>query len=349
MTTKRRQRLSGGGVTIRDVAERAAVSSMTVSRVINNEGNVSAGTREKVQAIIRELNFAPNAAAQRLAAARSQKIALIYDNPSAGFLSEFLLGALDESSRTGAQLLVLKHGGDSPLEALVELALQAGVDGVVLPPPLSESDAIVERLGASNLAMVAVAPGRAGSRMSSVRIDNERAARDIADHLLSLGHRQFGFISGHPNQTVSEQRRWGFVDQLGRAGIPPAQITVEQGYFTYKSGLDAARKLLERPQRPTAIFAANDDMAAAALALAHRLGLEVPRDLAVVGFDDTPIAASLSPSLTTIRQPVAQMAATAINLLMEELNDRRNGEVEFTDILQNYELIIRESTGGQEP
>jgi LacI family transcriptional regulator len=345
MKKRRRQRLSGGGVTIREVAARAGVSSMTVSRVINNEQKVSRSTREKVNAVIRELNYAPNRAAQGLAAARGLKVALLYDNPSAGFMSEFLLGALNESSRNGSQLLVLKHEPDEDTTSLVDSVVASGADGVVLPPPLSDSSETAEQLAYAGIAVVGVAPGRPSARHSTVRIDNERAARDIADHLIGLGHRSFGFIAGHPNQSVSEQRRWGFVDQLGKAGIPPSQIIHEQGYFTYKSGLEAAEKLLRRSVRPSALFVANDDMAAATLAVAHRLGLEIPRDLSIVGFDDTALAAVISPSLTTVRQPVAEMARTALALLTGELKSRRTSRVEHAQVLSKHALIVRESTG----
>lgn len=336
--------MSGGGVTIREVAALAEVSSMTVSRVINNQQRVSRSTRERVNAAIRELNYAPNGAAQRLAAARGLKIALLYDNPSAGFMSEFLIGALNESSRNGSQLLVLKHDADADASALGRSVVASGADGVVLPPPLSDSTETAEMLAALGIAVVGLAPGRPSPRHSTVRIDNERAARDIADHLLALGHRTFGFIAGHPNQSVSEQRRWGFVDQLGKAGIPPAQIAHEQGYFTYKSGLEAAERLLHRSKRPSAVFAANDDMAAATLAVAHRLGLGTPHDLSVVGFDDTGVAAELSPSLTTVRQPVAQMATRAIALLTEQLKAGRSSRAEHVHVLSPHQLIVREST-----
>lgn len=347
--TRKRQRPSVGSVTIKDVAAKAQVSSMTVSRVVNNDQKVSRTTREHVQAVIRELNYAPNTAAQQLAGARGVKIALLYDNPSSGFMSEFLLGALDESARNGSQLLVLKHQEGEEATAILEALLAAGVEGVVLPPPLSDSNRFPDKLAQAGIAVVRVAPGRPSRRGSTVRIDNERAARDIADHLLGLGHRSFGFIGGHPNQSVSEQRRWGFFDQLGRAGIPPSRVTQEQGFFTYKSGLEAAGKLLQRSRRPTAIFAANDDMAAATLAVAHRIGLEVPSDLSVVGFDDTVIAAEISPALTTVRQPVAAMATAAVALLTDELRVRRLGPVAFSQVLRDHSLVVRESTGPAKP
>ncbi len=336
-------------MTIKDVAARADVSSMTVSRVLNSPHSVSRVARDRVNAAIRELKYAPNGAAQRLAAARSLRIGLLYDNPSAGFMSEFLLGALDESNRNGSQLLLLKHGPDDDASALVDAVVASGADGVVLPPPLSDSSETAEQLSLRGIAVVGLAPGRPNAWHSTVRIDNERAARDVADHLLAFGHRAFGCIAGHPNQSVSEQRRWGFVDQLGKAGIPPAQIVHQQGYFTYKSGLEAAGKLLRRATRPSAIFACNDEMASATLAVAHRLGLEVPRDLSVVGFDDTGIAAEISPSLTTVRQPVAAMARTALSLLTGQLKSRRSGRNEHTQVLSPHTLIARESTGRVQP
>jgi LacI family transcriptional regulator len=331
-------------VTIRDVAERASVSTMTVSRVINNGSSVRPETRAKVEEAIRALNYAPNAAAQRLAGGRRLRMALLYDNPSSGFLSELLLGALDESVRAGAQLAVLKYDESAGATGLLEALEASGGDAVLLPPPLCESEPVLQALAKANVAMVGLAPGRPSGVMSTVRIDNERAAREIADHLLALDHRRFALIGGHPNQTVSEQRRWGFVDQLGRAGVPPSSIVVGPGSFTYRSGLEAAERLLSAERRPTAIFAANDDMAAADHSVAHRLSIDVPRELSVVGFDDTPLASELWPPLTTIRQPLTEMAEMAVKLLVEAVR-RPSGASEHQDLVVPHALIVRGSTG----
>src|SRR5262249_43529026 len=150
-------------------------------------------------------------------------------------------------------------------------------------------------------ATVAVATGGAASEVSCIRIDDRAAAAEMTRYLVGLGHRRIGFIEGHPNQTASHERLAGFREIIeGSAG---AEAVVAQGYFTFASGLEAAETLLGARPRPTAVFASNDDMAAATISVAHRRGLDVPRDLTVVGFDDTPLAVTLWPPLTTVRQP----------------------------------------------
>jgi LacI family transcriptional regulator len=344
---EQQRRRGGQGATIRDVAARVGVSPMTVSRVINNESNVSETTRAAVNDAIRALNYAPNQAARRLAGSESLRIGLLYTNPSMAFLSEFLLGALGESSRTGHQLVVEKCGTTPAAEraALTKL-LQGGVQGIILPPPIGEARAVLAEIARLGVTALAVGTGQPSAEVATVRMDNYRAARELTDHLLALGHRHIGFIKGHPNQTISAQRLHGFQDALADAGLDPATAPVEQGYFNYRSGLAAAEKLLAGPDRPTAIFAANDDMAAATVATAHRLGLSVPRDLSVAGFDDTVIAPTLWPSLTTIRQPISAMGRAAVALLLEEMRRRRAGTGgPPVQQLLRYTLIGRESTG----
>ncbi|HEX7761497.1 MAG TPA: LacI family DNA-binding transcriptional regulator [Caulobacteraceae bacterium] len=342
---ERQRRKVSLGATIRDVASRAGVSPMTVSRVVNREDNVKPETRELVNQAIRDLNYSPNPAARSLAGSAPFRIGLLYDNPSTGYLSEFLVGALDEASRRGAQLVVEKCVESELAHATLARLLKTGVDGLILPPPLCESPDVLAEVRAAEAPAIAVAPGRPSADMATIRIDNEAAAFELTQHLLDLGHRSFGFIKGHPNQTVSAQRLDGFRAAVKAAGIEDGAICVEQGYFTYRSGLEAAERLLARKPRPTAIFAANDDMAAATAALAHRRGLDVPADVSIVGFDDTPIASTVWPSLTTIHQPIAAMARAAIDLVLEEIRRRRNGGGEPRQLLHPHMLIVRESSG----
>jgi LacI family transcriptional regulator len=185
----------------------------------------------------------------------------------------------------------------------------------------------------------------ASTDMATIRIDNEAAAFELTQHLLNLGHKRFGFIKGHPNQTVSQQRLDGFMAALKAAGIPMEDIRVEQGYFTYRSGLDAAERLLAADPRPTAIFAGNDDMAAAAAGVAHRLGLDVPGDVSIVGFDDTSIADNIWPALTTVHQPIAAMARAAVDLVLEEIRRKRDGGGEPRQLMHPHTLIVRDSSG----
>jgi len=342
---ERQRRKTTQGATIRDVAAKAGVSPMTVSRVINGEENVKPETRDLVNGVIRELSYAPNAAARSLAGSAPSRIGLLYDNPSTGFLSEVLIGVLDESSRTGAQVVLERClDGESAITALNKL-LSNGVDGLILPPPLCESADILAAVRASQTVAVAVAPGLASSEMASLRIDNRMAAFELTQHLIDLGHRRFGFIKGHPNQSVSEQRLEGFLAALKTAEIDPATASIEQGYFSYRSGLDAAERLLCCDPRPTAIFAANDDMAAATLTVIHRYGLSAPEDISVVGFDDTPIASTVWPALTTVRQPIASMARMAVDLVLEEIRRRRGAGGEPRQGMHPHMLVIRDSTG----
>ncbi|MFT3906360.1 MAG: LacI family DNA-binding transcriptional regulator [Steroidobacteraceae bacterium] len=342
MARQRRRAIQSAN--IRDVAARAGVSPMTVSRVINRENNVRPRTRELVNAAIRELNYTPSPAARSLAGSEPFRVGLLYDNPSLGYLGEILLGALDESSRTGAQVLVEKCAGAHGAGATIEKLLRAGVEGLIVPAPLCESAPVLAEIARAELAAVALAPGEPTGNLSTVRIDNEAAARELTRHLLALGHVRFGFIQGPPDHGASALRLKGFLGALAEAGIAGDAIQLEPGYFTYRSGLQAARQILGASSRPTAIFAANDDMAAAACSLAHSLGLDVPQDISIVGFDDTPMASTIWPALTTMHQPVAAMARAAVDLALQEIRRRRDGAGQPRHLVHPHMLVIREST-----
>jgi LacI family transcriptional regulator len=343
--SERSGRRKGSAVTIHEVARHASVSPMTVSRVINGESNVRDTTRELVLEAVRALNYRPNPAARVLAGARDTRIALIYSNPSASFLSELLVGALDGSRRTAAQLVLDRWDNLKPAqEKAAAQKLAEGITGVILPPPLCESKAIAAAFAAEGVPAVALATGRAREDVSCVRIDDFNAAREMTAHLIEYGHSRIAFIKGQPAQTASGQRFEGFQAAMEEAGLEIDPALVTQGYFSYKSGLEATEKLLARKRMPTAIFASNDDMAAAAISVAHRRGLDVPRDLTVVGYDDTKIAMTVWPELTTIRQPIAAMAEAAINLLQQKFRrpkDRHANQV--VDHLVPYVLVKRDS------
>lgn len=343
ITTKSARR-KGRAVTIHEVAAAAEVSPMTVSRVINGNANVRPATREKVMRAVRELGYTPNLAARSLAAAQGTRIALIYTNPSGAYLSELLVGALRGAARTAVQLVVDSWDGyNADAERTAARALARGVAGVLLPPPLCESKAVVAELVAAEVPVVALASARFGDDLSHVRIDDFRASREITEHLIALGHSRIGYIKGHPNQTASARRFEGFQAALAAAGITHDSGLVQQGYFTYRSGLEAAEKLLSRRKRPTAIFASNDDMAAAVVSVAHRRGLEVPGDLSVVGYDDTSAATTVWPELTTVRQPIAAMADSAMDILVRSIHRKENDVRMVVDHVVAHELVRRGS------
>lgn len=321
---------------------------MTVSRVINKEKNVREATRERVLNAIEELRYSPNVAARSLAAGEATHIGLIFSNPSAAYLSLFLVGALEAARKAGAHLVIEpceSTDEESQREVARHLA-SAHVEGVILPPPLSESVPILSELALADIPAVTVAMGKLCPNALNVRMDDFKAAREITEHLLDLGHRRIGFIKGHPQQIASAERERGFRAAIESAGIKRGDAPMEQGFFTFRSGLDAAEKLLDLPSRPTAIFASNDDMAAAVISVAHRRGLEVPDDLSVVGFDDTAMASTVWPELTTVRQPVSEMAAAAMELLLSDLRlrDRLHDDDRQERVLE-HQLVIRGSSG----
>ena len=341
---KKSVRRKSDAITINDVARHAGVSPMTVSRVINGQNRVRDSTRESVQRAVRELGYTPNLAASSLAAAQNTRVAVIYTDPSGAYLRELLIGLLRVASRTAIQLIIDYWDElDADTERKAARALAKKVDGVILPPPLCESRVAVGELVKAGIPVVAIASGRHGDDVSCVRIDDLRAGHELAQHLIDKGHQRIGFIKGHPNQTASTRRFEGFQAALATAGISLDSGLVQQGYFTYRSGLEAAEKLLARRKPPTAIFASNDDMAAAVVSVAHRRGLEVPRDLSVVGYDDTSAATTVWPELSTVRQPIASMADSAMDILVRAINRKEKDVHMVVDHVVAHELVRRDS------
>lgn len=314
-----------GATTLADVARACGYSPMTVSRVLNGDPAVRAETRERVQRAVVRLKYTPNLAARALAGAGAVRLGLLYSNPSAAYLGELLVGALDQARASHVQLVVERcEPGEFDAAVLREL-VDAGTDGVLLPPPLCDSEPVLRAVARARVPAVAIATGAPSARMPAVRIDDRAAAATMTRHLLALGHTRIGFVMGNPDQTASAERLAGYREAMTEAGVTLDRALVHPGLFTYRSGTDAAEALLKLRRPPTAIFASNDDMAAAAVAVAHRRGLDVPRDLTVVGFDDTAPARSIWPELTTIRQPIAEMAQAAVRLLVAEIAARRAG------------------------
>jgi LacI family transcriptional regulator len=334
----------GRAMTIHDVARHAGVSRMTVSRVINGEKSVKPATRSIVDAAIRELNYAPNPAARTLAGGAIMRIGLLYRIPNPAYLTEFLVGALDRCSEINAQLIVQQHERGADEEDAADQLIAKRLHGVILPPPLGDNPALIEHLREAGLVVVATGSTRPAPSLASIGIDDFGAAREMTRHLIALGHKRIGFITGRPNHASSGLRLEGYRAALAEAGIAPEDDLVADGNFTYHSGLDAAERLIARSPMPTAIFASNDDMAAATIAAAHRHRLDVPADLSVAGFDDTPLATTIWPELTTIRQPVAAMSKEAVTILAGLIRrQREGGELEAPHRLLDFELIRRQS------
>ena len=328
---------------IRDVASRAGVSVKTVSRVLNDHKYVGSATREKVEAAMSALDFRPSVAARILAGTKSGQIALIYDNHSPYYMNRIQLGCWQHCQAEGMRLLAQPVDVTDPRigAAVRALIRETHVDGVILSSPVTDCEAVLAALDAMDVPFVRISPGRNHALTSSVFMDDAQAADDITTHLANLGHRRIGFIHGHPNHAASSDRLTGYRRGLDRAGIAFRQDYVRPGEFDFDSGVEAAKVLLDLPAPPTAIFASNDDMAAGVLSVAHDRGIEVPLALSVAGFDDTTLARMVWPMLTTIHQPMRELAEAATKLLLD------GGATQHVRL--DHQIVIRGSTSRPQP
>ena len=339
-----RESMEHGKPTMVDVAKLAGVSAMTVSRVMNGKTLVRESTRRKVADAVAALNYTPNQEARNLAGSKPIRVGFLYSNPSAAYLSEFLVGLLNQSGLNNVQLFVEKcEAGNHETEHTQRL-IDNGLDGVILPPPLCDSEAVLGCVARAGIPAVVVACGSPAAGLGAVSIDDFDAAHYMTRHLIALGHQRIGFIVGHPNQSASARRLDGYRAAIAEMNADASDELVVQGMFTYRSGLDAAEQLLALADRPTAIFASNDDMAAATVAVAHRLALDVPGDLTVTGFDDTALATTIWPELTTVRQPIAEMAREAVQALVRRVRAMREEEpAEPEQTRMDFVLVRRQS------
>jgi LacI family repressor for deo operon, udp, cdd, tsx, nupC, and nupG len=304
-----------GAVRIADVAAVAGVSIATVSRALTNPGRVNAATRERVLEVVRRLGYTPNLAGRRLRAARSMMVLVVVPTFITPFFSELLLGVDQALSARGYGLLVGNlHGGVDKEEHLIDLVFAGGADGVVLLNGRVLRKG-VRSLGHSGVPMVAVSVPPSAD-VPQVLVGEREAARAVAEHLLALGHRRFGYVTG-PEGSYIERERWaGFSEALAGAGIGVDTIARYPGSFHVATGVQAARRFLAEPERPSAVFAVSDMMAIGFMRTLHAAGLVVPRDVSVVGFDGIEFADYCEPPLTTVRQPREAMGRAAAELLL---------------------------------
>lgn len=333
-----------GRRTIHDVAATARVSIKTVSRVLNEEAGVRPETRLRVREAMTALDYQPSLPARSLAGRRSNLVVLIFENPSANYLSDVQGGAMAKCRDARFRLLIQSCDGlgVAMIDEVLATIQQTHVDGAVITPPLSADRALIAALDARGLPFVRIAPDDLDHGSPVVVIDDAQAAREMTGFLIDSGHRGIGFVAGHPDHHSSRLRLEGFRAALTAGGLDAAAAPVEQGYNDFASGLEAGRRMLGRSLRPSAIFASNDDMAAGVVFAAHEAGLRVPADVSVSGFDDTRLASMVWPPLTTIHQPSYDMAYAATGLLIDLIRDKpapRSTRLDHT-------LVKRGSTAG---
>ena len=342
MTPNGNQNVPGAmRVRIEEVAEAAGVSMKTVSRVLNHEPNVAEATRKRVQAAVDRLGYKPYQSARVLAGRRSYLVGLLYDNPSKNYLMEVELGALEACLEHHYHLMMIpvQYDTDDIGVQLESLIGQSRLDGVLLTPPLTDVPALLQELDRIGVPYASLSARQENERIG-VAVDEHSAAREMVEHLIGLGHRRIAHIKGHPAHGASDWRLSGYLEGIQAAGLEVDSDLVVDGLFSFQSGHAATNRLLDLDQPPTAIFAANDDMAAGAISAICERGLSVPGDLSVCGFDDTPIARHIYPSLTTVHQPSRDMGRVASMELLQAIRDPGAGKV----VTLPYTLELRKST-----
>lgn len=328
--------------TIEDVAAAAGVSFKTVSRVLNREPNVRPETRTRVLDAAAALRYTPNPSARSLAGHRSFNIALVYNNPSDNYMMGVISGVLEACASERYHLILSPVALDEThlLAEIEELMAHSRPDGLLLTPPLTDSAALLARLSALKIPFASISPRRQDAGVA-VAMDEPAAAEQVVDHLVALGHRRIAHVLGHPAHGASQWRLDGYRRALAKAGIAIDPTLEVAGEFSFESGVAAAQRLLDMRPMPTAIFAANDDMAAGVLHVAHERGLRLPEDLSVAGFDDTPMSRQLFPALTTIHQPTREMGRLATTALLSYIRDPEPASL----LKVPHMLKARQSTG----
>ncbi len=331
--------------TINDVANQAGVSIKTVSRVMNNEPSVSKTTQEKVLKVVKALNYQPNAAARNLAGTKSYAVAFIYDNPNAYYIIDMQNGLLSACNEQGFELLIHPCNAKShDINAeLTEMVKRSRVAGLVLTPPFSEMPSVIETLEKLDVKFVRIlsGSGQSDGRSPCIFIDDREAAFAITEHLIASGHQTIGFLCGDKGHNSSQERLMGYKAALKKHGIRIDRSLILAGEYSFESGVNGAKKLLSKEQRPTAIFASNDEMAAGALFAARLMDIDIPSQLAITGFEDSPFSRQTWPKLTTAQQPTSTIARSAAELLIQAT---RNQSTENNFTIFTPELIVRQST-----
>lgn len=311
-------------ITINDVAALAGVSKKTVSRIINDSPSVSEETRNLVKAVMAKADYRPDPQARGLAFRKSFLIGLIYDNPNAQYVVNMQMGILDALKGTGRELVV--HPCDrtasdwlSEIHSIIELQK---LSGVIILPPIAENQDLIALLDSLDVPYVRVTAKRTDneaviSKASHVVSLDAVGCAEAAKHLTQKGHARIGYIGGNLSYPSAHVRRAGFEEGLRAMDRYIVPRWDRGGDYTFDTGYRVAYDLLNTPDRPTAIIACNDEMAAGVYKACHELGLTIPNDLSVVSFDDSPLAARLSPGLNSVRLPIRDMGAVAASHLLD--------------------------------
>lgn len=318
-------------VTINDVAKYAGVSIKTVSRVTNNEPSVKQATVDKVNEAIKVLNYQPNLAARNLAGTKSYAIGFIYDNPNAYYIIDMQNGILSACKDKGYELVIhpCNAKSDTICDELTQLVKYSRLAGLVLTPPLSEDPKVLKSLNEidANYVRIIAGEGIIEPDGLTILVNDKSGAVEITQHLIDLGHKNIAFLSGDLHHESTKERLLGYKQALTKNHLILNENYIIEGKYSFESGVEGANTLIKLKNRPTAIVACNDEIAAGALFAARLAGLDIPGDLSIVGFEDSPFSRQTWPKLTTVHQPNSEIAQVATELLIAK---RREQDAKFT-------------------
>ena len=326
--------------TIATVAKSTGVSMMTVSRVVNNKPGVAQATRERVLQVINELGYTANPAARNLARGRTNSISLMLPNIWSSYMSEVARGVGAALSAASYSLVIYTTDVGIEREHYHNLLLGQSADGVIMVAPCLPDEHVKHLLNRRRPCVV-IDPCPSDRALPSINVTNWAGTLAAMEHLIALGHRRIGFISGVPYPLCNAERLRAYRDSLLKAGLKAEARWVKSGDQTRSAGAACTREWLAEGELPTAIFAGNDDMAMGVIDALMAAGLKIPEDVSVVGFDDVPMASQIHPGLTTVHQPLQEIGQRAAELLLAQIN----GQTSIPFIELPTELIIRGSTG----
>lgn len=331
-------------VTINDVAKYAEVSIKTVSRVTNNEPSVKQATVDKVNEAIKALNYQPNLAARNLAGTKSYAIGFIYDNPNAYYIIDMQNGILSACKDKGYELVIhpCNAKSESICEELTALVKYSRLAGLVLTPPLSEDPTVLKALSDIDANYVRIIAGENVNDQDglTILVNDKSGAIEITQHLIDLGHKEIAFLSGDLHHESTKERLLGYKQALTKNHLTLNEDYIIEGKYSFESGVEGANNLIKLKNRPTAIVACNDEIAAGALFAARLAGLDIPSDLSIVGFEDSPFSRQTWPKLTTVHQPNSEIAQVATELLIAK---RREQGAKYAKTF-TPEPVIRDSS-----
>jgi LacI family transcriptional regulator len=328
---------------ISEVAKRAGVAPITVSRVVNNNGYVSAETRQRVETAIQELNYIPNSLGPSLRSKRTETLALVLSDLTNPFWTSVARGVEDAANKQGYHIII-GNTDESPTKQkeYLKFLLKKQVDGFLIVPTSLDAMDILHK---QSVPFVVLDRRISGAKFDTVRCESLEGAYRLTKHLLELGHRQMAIVTGRQDHSTAADRVAGFVQALEEAGIKDSH-QIYWGEYHQESGYEATQKFLQSEPRPTAIFAANNLLAIGVMRALREAQLRVPEDISVVAFDDLPLAITIDPFFTVAMQPAYEMGYKATELLLSRLNQDEPGtKTESSEIILPVEIIIRRSSG----